>query len=74
MATTTSRKLRLIFKDASGNNVTQNWSNTKANVTRTAVKAFMSSLITNGAIFRNVPKSEVSATEITTTKDTFELA
>ena len=74
MATTTTRKLRLVFIDANGEKVTQNWSNTKQSVGRSDVRSFMAAIITNKSIFTKQPNSEYSATEITTTKETFDLA
>lgn len=71
--TTTTRKLKLVFKKSDGNKVTQNYSFAAASPLRTKVMALMSSIITNKAIFQAQPTSEVSADLVQTTKTTYDL-
>lgn len=71
--TTTSRKLKLVFKKSDGNKVTQNYSYAAASPLRSKVMALMSSIITNKAIFQSQPTAEVSADLVATTKTTFDL-
>lgn len=71
---TTSRKLKLVFKKADGNKVTQNYNYAAASPGRTNVKTLMSTIIANRAVFQQQPTSEVSADIVTTTKVAYDLA
>ena len=65
---TESSKLKLVFKNAGGEDVNFTFSSADKNVESSDVRALMNGMITNGTIYTNVPVAISSATMITTTE------
>lgn len=70
----TNRKLQLKFKDTNDENVTFTFAHIKANPARTDVKALMSGMIANNAIWQKSPATETSATLVTTTTSAIDIS
>lgn len=66
-------KLQLKFGTMAGEKV-WNFSRAKQNVTTAQVKALMTSMISNGAIYQEPPLTMRSAKVIVTTEDEFDLS
>lgn len=67
-------KLVLGFETSGGSSVTFTYNYAKPTATAANVKALMSSMITNGSIFGNVPATSKSAKLVTTTETPYDLS
>lgn len=66
--------LKLGFKDTLGQSMTKTISNVDSEVSDADVKALSAGIVTNGAIFMNVPVSATSAVLVTTETKEIDLA
>ncbi|MBQ3395597.1 MAG: DUF2922 domain-containing protein [Synergistaceae bacterium] len=67
-------KLVLSFENAAGNTVNYSYNYGDADATSAAVRNAMNTMITNGAIFKNVPVSIKGAKAVVTTETEFNLS
>ena len=67
-------KIIFSFGNAVGNTVNYSYNYGDAETTASAVKAAMNTMITNGAIFKNVPMSIKGAKAVVTTETEFDLS
>ena len=73
MATSTSTKLKLGFKDASGDDFSVNFNHADSGATAQQVKNLMLGMISYGSIFQRVPTVKKSAQFITTTNSDIDI-
>lgn len=67
-------KLQLVFETNEGKNTTMTFNYAKPSAEASAVRTLMQAIITNGAIFENVPTVMKSAKTITTSENVYDLS
>ena len=67
-------KLVLGFKTSNDKNVIFSFNYAKPSATAAQVKNLMNGIITNGSIFTNVPVTAVSATQVVTEENEYDLS
>lgn len=67
-------KLVFSFGNALGNTINYSYNYGNANAATSDIKAAMNTMITNGAIFKNVPVSIKGAKAVVTTETEFDLS
>ncbi len=67
-------KLVLRFKTSNDKNVIFSFNYAKSSATTAQVKNLMNGIITNGSIFTNVPVTAVSATQVVTEENEYDLS
>ena len=65
---TETSKLKLVFADATGNDLSFTLQHANKSVSGAEVKALMNGMISNGTIYETAPVAITSATMITTTE------
>lgn len=73
MAVSINNRLEIKFKDSAGKTLTKSFAHASDEATDEQVKALANGMVTNGAIYADVPTSVVSATLVSTTSTDYDI-